>query len=428
MNFDTSLAFARALDAQDPLQSFRSRFLIPKHQGQEIVYLCGNSLGLQPKQAKDFLQQQLNQWENLAVEGWFEGDTPWMTYHKELQSLLAPIVGAKPEEVIPMNNLTVNLHLMMVSFYRPKGKRIKVLMEGGAFPSDQYAVESHLRFHGIDPDKAIIEIFPREGEETLRTEDIVKTIKEQGDELALILFGGINYYTGQLFDLNTITKAGHEVGAYVGFDLAHAAGNVVLNLHDNNVDFACWCSYKYMNSSPGGISGVFIHEKHFNDASLNRFAGWWGYQETTRFQMTKGFVPEKGAEGWQLSCSPVMMMALHKASLKLFEEAGGIAVLRAKSEKLTTYLENWINQVNDELGEQLFRIITPSDSASRGCQLSLIAKRNGKQIFDELVKRRIVGDWREPNVIRISPVPLYNSFEDVFRFGTELADSCRKLN
>lgn len=427
MKFESTIDFARKLDLEDPLRAFRSEFLIPKHQGEEIVYLCGNSLGLQPKSVKSYLDHQLDQWENRAVEGWFEGDTPWMTYHKELQQLLAPVVGAKPEEVIPMNNLTVNLHLMMVSFYRPKGKRIKILMEAGAFPSDQYAVESHLRFHGMNPDEAIIEVFPREGEETLRTSDILETIKKHADELALVLFGGINYYTGQLFNLQSITKAAHTAGAMVGFDLAHAAGNVLLHLHDWNVDFACWCSYKYINSSPGGISGVFIHEKHFGNTELNRFAGWWGYEQADRFKMNKGFVPEKGAEGWQLSCSPVMLMAIHKASLQIFRNAGGMPALRQKSEKLTAYLEFWIKKVNDSLAKQQFRIITPSEPAYRGCQLSLIATNNGKTIFDELVKRRIVGDWREPDVIRISPVPLYNSFEDVYRFGTELATICRKL-
>ncbi|MFM6976431.1 MAG: kynureninase [Sphingobacteriaceae bacterium] len=428
MQFENTLDFARDLDVKDPLKTFRSRFLIPKHEREEIIYLCGNSLGLQPKDAKTLLNEQLDNWENLAVEGWFEGNTPWMTYHKELQQLLAPIVGALPAEVIPMNNLTVNLHLMMVSFYRPKGKRNKILMERGAFPSDQYAVESHLRFHGIDPEEAIIEVSPRVGEETLNTQDIVEAISQHADELALVLFGGINYYTGQFFDLGAITQAGHAVGAKVGFDLAHAAGNVPLKLHDWEVDFACWCSYKYMNSSPGGISGVFIHEKYFNDPELNRFAGWWGYEEASRFKMTKGFVPEKGAEGWQLSCSPVMLMAIHKASLLLIKEAGGIPALRKKSEQLTAYLEYWIQKVNNELGFEQFKIITPTDPASRGCQLSLIAKQNGKQIFDELVKSRIVGDWREPDVIRISPVPLYNSFQDVFRFGTELAKICKTLN
>ncbi len=427
MIFDQTLACAQTLDSQDSLAAFRSRFLIPQHDGQDIRYFCGNSLGLQPKSAQKLLQEQLKNWENLAVEGWFEGESPWMTYHQELQALLAPIVGANPAEVVPMNNLTVNLHLMMVSFYQPKEKRTKILMEGGAFPSDQYAVESQLRFHGIDPNEAILEVFPRAGEETLRTEDILAQIEANADEIALILFGGINYYTGQLFDMQAITKAGQAAGAKVGFDLAHAAGNVPLQLHDWGVDFACWCSYKYMNSSPGGISGVFIHEKHFNNPELNRFAGWWGYEQDTRFNMTKGFVPEKGAEGWQLSCSPVMLMAIHKAALLLMKEAGGIAALRAKSEKLTSYLAFWIAEINNQLGYEQFKIITPSNPLERGAQLSIIAKSDGKAIFDALVKKRIIGDWREPNVIRISPVPLYNTFEDVYHFGTELTLICEKM-
>lgn len=421
MQYINSLEFAQSLDEQDPLKDFRNKFLIPRHSGREVVYLCGNSLGLQPKSTKDFIQQQLDNWENLAVEGWFEGDSPWMHYHEEMQQLLAPIVGAKPEEVVPMNTLTVNLHLLMVSFYRPNAGRYKILMEGGAFPSDQYAVESQVRFHNYNPEDAIIEVFPRAGEDILRTEDIVATIEANKDELALVLFGGINYYTGQFFDLKEITTAGHAAGAYVGFDLAHAAGNVVLELHDWNVDFACWCSYKYMNSSPGGISGVFVHQRHFN-SDLNRFAGWWGYQQKTRFLMEKGFVPETGAEGWQVSCGQVLMLAAHKASLKIIEEAGGIRVLRAKSEKLTGFLEFLVRAANADYGDEILKIITPSDSTVRGCQLSLIAKMNGKLIFDKLVERRIIGDWREPDVIRVSPVPLYNSFADVYEFGRQLRD------
>ena len=427
MEFQNTREYAISQDQSDPLHKFRDEFLIPKINGKEIIYLCGNSLGLQPKSTKKYIQQQLDNWENLGVEGWFEGETPWMFYHKELQKLMAPVVGAKAEEVIPMNNLTVNLHLMMVSFYRPQTKRYKIIMEGGAFPSDQYAVESQIRFHGYDPKDAIIEIHPRAGEDTLRTEDILSEIKKHADELALILFGGINYYTGQYFDLEAITKAGHKAGAYVGFDLAHAAGNVPLKLHDWDVDFACWCTYKYMNSSPGGISGEFVHEKHFNNKELNRFAGWWGYQENNRFKMTKGFVPEKGAEGWQLSCSPVLMMAAHKASLVLFNEAGGIENLHKKSIQLTGYLEFVINDINKHIGYEQFHIITPKSSKERGCQLSIIAKQHGKLIFDELVKQHVIGDWREPDVIRISPVPFYNSFIDVFEFGRILKDICNSL-
>ncbi|MEO8795900.1 MAG: kynureninase [Daejeonella sp.] len=427
MHFENSLAFAQSMDQSDPLKKFRTEFIFPQKNKQDIIYLCGNSLGLQPKSAQKYLNEQLANWGNLAVEGWFEGESPWMFYHKEMQTLMAPIVGALPSEVIPMNNLSVNLHLMMVSFYRPKGKRVKILMEGGAFPSDQYIVESQVRFHGFNPDEVIIEVNPRKGENTLRTEDILEEIRKAGDELALVLFGGINYYTGQFFDLKSITNAGHNCGAVVGFDLAHAAGNVPVKLHDWNVDFACWCTYKYMNSSPGGISGVFIHEKHFNNPELNRFAGWWGYDEKTRFKMAKGFVPEKGAEGWQLSCSPVLMMAVHKASLQMFSDAGGIEILRNKSLQLTAYLEFIISEFNQKQGSEILKIITPKNAAERGAQLSLIADKNGKKIFDYLVENNIIGDWREPNVIRLSAVPFYNSFEDIFKVGVELEKAMKNL-
>ena len=423
MHFENNLAFAQAQDQADPLNKFRNDFLIPKRDGQEVIYLCGNSLGLQPKNTKKYINEQLDNWENLGVEGWFEGDSPWMFYHKEMQQLMAPIVGALPAEVIPMNNLSVNLHLMMVSFYRPDKKKFKIIMEGGAFPSDQYIVESQVRFHGLNPENAIVEIHPRKGEETLRTEDILSVIKEHADELALILFAGINYYNGQFFDLKAITEAGHKAGAFVGFDLAHAAGNVPVKLHEWGADFACWCTYKYMNSSPGGISGVFIHEKHFGNTQLNRFAGWWGYDENTRFKMAKGFIPQKGAEGWQLSCSPVLMMAAHKASLTMFEEAGGIEKLRAKSILLTAYLEFILEDINKSIGFEQFKIITPKKAEERGAQLSIIASERGKEIFDKLVQKGIIGDWREPNVIRISPVPLYNTFEDIYNFGKELSST-----
>jgi kynureninase len=427
MNFENNLAFAQALDAQDDLREMRNDYLFPQQNNKPLIYLCGNSLGLQPKVVKEVLNVQLNNWQNLAVEGWFEGDSPWMFYHKELKKLMAPLVGAKPAEVCPMNTLTVNLHLLMVSFYRPTAKRFKIIMEAGAFPSDQYAIESQVRFHGFNPDEAIIEIKPREGEYTLHTEDIVKTIADNADELALVLFGGINYFTGQWFDMPAITKAGHQAGAIVGFDLAHAAGNVPVQLHDWGVDFACWCSYKYQNAGPGGISGIFVHEKHFNDTSLHRFAGWWGYQENKRFKMEKGFVPEAGADGWQVSCTQVMPMALYHASLQLFEKAGFIPALRAKSEKLTAYLMFIINEVNTVLCEEQFKIITPKTAADRGAQVSIIAKANGKMIFDELVRHNVLGDWREPNVIRLSPVPMYNSFEEVYKTGELLVKICQSL-
>lgn len=427
MNFENNLAFAKRLDEADVLRDLRNDFLFPQQNGNPFIYLCGNSLGLQPKAARKVLDDQLNNWQNLAVEGWFEGETPWMFYHKELKKMMAPLVGAKVEEVCPMNTLTVNLHLLMVSFYRPSVKRYKIIMEAGAFPSDQYAIESQVRFHGYDPASAIIEVAPREGEYVLRTDDILAAIKENGDEIALVLFGGVNYFTGQWFDMEAITKAGHQSGAVVGFDLAHAAGNVPLKLHDWDIDFACWCSYKYQNSGPGGISGIFVHEKHFSDTSLNRFAGWWGYQEQQRFKMEKGFVPQAGADGWQVSCTQVMPMALYYASLQSFQKAGFIEPLRTKSEALTSYLIYLINEVNNALGVAQYKVITPMTIADRGAQVSIIAKDKGKIVFEKLVANNILGDWREPNVIRLSPVPLYNSFEDVFSTGQLLLKLSKEI-
>lgn len=415
MNYQNNLAFALEEDVHDPLKGFREKFIIPKHKGEDAIYLCGNSLGLQPASAAKHLNAQLNAWGNLGVEGWFDGIEPWVNYHRQLAGPLARIVGAHGHEVTVMNSLTVNLHLLMISFYQPAGKRYKILIEGGAFPSDQYAMESQTRFHGYDPKEAVIEIFPREGELTVRTEDIIQKINENADELALVLFGGINYYTGQFFDLHAITKAAHAAGAYAGFDLAHAAGNVELKLHDWDADFACWCSYKYLNSGPGGISGAFIHQKHHNNTSLNRLSGWWGYREDKRFLMTPGFDPAQGADGWQVSTSPILLMALHKASLDVFEKAGGLPVLRTKSIQLTGYLEFLIMEINRDKGEELFTIITPENKNERGCQLSVICKRNAKATFNYLAANGVIGDWREPDVIRLSPVPLYNSFTDVFK-------------
>ncbi len=418
MIFENNLHFAQQLDKQDKLAPFRNEFLIPEKNGEKLIYFCGNSLGLQPKTAVVEITKQLAIWKNYAVEGWFEGEQNWLNYHDEIKELLAPILGAKPSEVTCMNSLTVNLHLLLTSFYQPKGKKIKILMEGGAFPSDQYAIESHVKTRGYNYQNAVIEIFPREGEDILRTEDIISKIQEHKDEIALILFGGINYYTGQFFDLESITKAGHEIGAMVGFDLAHAAGNVPVNLHDFDVDFACWCSYKYMNSGPGGIAGIFVHEKHFK-TEFNRLAGWWGYELDKRFKMEKGFVPEIGAEGWQVSTSPILLMATHKAALKLLNNAS-LDNLRAKSIQLTAYLEFIINEINKKKGEEIFKIITPKNPTERGAQLSIICKENGKQTFDNLVAKNIIGDWREPNVIRISPIPLYNTFEEIYKFGEAL--------
>ncbi|WP_448699406.1 kynureninase [Mucilaginibacter sp. AW1-3] len=427
MNYQNTLEFALELDTQDPLARFRDHFIIPQHNGQDMIYLCGNSLGLQPKATSGVIGQQLNNWSKYAVEGWFDGDTPWMFYHKQLTNSLAGIVGALPAEVVAMNTLTVNLHFLLVSFYKPTGKRFKIIMEGGAFPSDQYAVESQVRFHGYDPKEAIIEVFPREGEDTLRTEDILQKINRHGDELALVLFGGINYYTGQFYHLEAITKAGHAAGAFVGFDLAHAAGNVPLQLHNWNVDFACWCSYKYINSSPGGISGAFIHEKHFGNTELNRFAGWWGYREDKRFEMKPGFKPQEGAEGWQVSCAPVLLMAAHRAALNAFDEAGGVIPLRDKSITLTGYLEFLIGQINQQQGKEPFKIITPKNPGERGAQLSIICD-NGKAIFDYLVSKGVLGDWREPDVIRLSPVPLYNSFKDVYMAAKILSEAIGEVS
>ncbi|QIX61404.1 kynureninase [Hymenobacter sp. BT18] len=421
MTFEPTLEFAAHLDAQDPLRLFRSRFHIPlTPEGQEAVYFCGNSLGLQPRTARAAAEEQFASWEKRAVEGHFLGNDPWMHYHETLAEATGRVVGAKPLEVVVMNNLTVNLHLLLLTFYRPTATRYKVLMEGGAFPSDQYALESQVKLHGLDPNDAIVELVPRPGEHTLRTEDIEATIRELGDSLATIILGGINYYTGQVFDMAAITRAGHAVGATVGFDLAHAAGNIELHLHDWDVDFACWCSYKYLNSGPGGTSGVFVHERFAHSPELPRLAGWWGHDASERFQMKKGFRPMPGAAGWQLSNSQVFPLALHRAALAVVDEAGGIPALRQKSELLTAYLEFLIKRLN--LPASRLEIITPADPAQRGCQLSILVHEGGRALFDHLVAAGIIGDWREPNVIRLAPVPLYNSFQDVQRVGQVLAD------
>jgi kynureninase len=423
MIYQSTIEFAESLDTQDELKDFRNDFLIPQRDGRDVIYLCGNSLGLQPKTVTEYLDKQLDNWQQHGVEGWFNSDDPWLLYHEQMKKPLAAIVGAKQEEVTIMNSLTVNLHLLLVSFYKPISKRYKILMEGGAFPSDQYAIESQVNFHGFDPQDAIIEVFPREGEYALRTEDILLAIEKNADQLALVLFSGINYYTGQVFDMKAITETAHNAGAYCGFDLAHAAGNVPLALHDWDADFACWCSYKYMNSGPGGISGIFVHEKHFENKELKRFAGWWGYGAGKRFLMTSGFVPASGAEGWQVSTSPILLMAVHKAALDLFEKAGGLDKLRKKSLLLTGYLEYMLGQINQKHGEELFKIITPKDADWRGCQLSVICKRDGKKTFDYLTQNGVIGDWREPNVIRLSPVPFYNTFKDVYSASTLLDES-----
>ena len=423
MNYQSTLAYARQLDKTDPLRLYRRQFYFPKHNGKNVRYFCGNSLGLQPKGVKAALEHEVKHWREHAVEGHFRGEMPWMYYHKFLLPQSARIVGAKESEVVVMNTLTTNLHLLMVSFYRPTKQRFKIIMEAHAFPSDQYAMESQVRWHGFSPEEAIVEVAPRAGEETLRTEDIISTIEKHGDQVATVMFGGVNYYTGQFFDLKKITEAAHRVGANAGFDLAHTAGNLPLRLHDWGVDFACWCSYKYLNSGPGGPSGIFVHERHGNNPDLLRFAGWWGHDEGSRFLMKKGFIPMQGAAGWQLSNAQIFSMAAHKVSLDLFDEVG-MDALRAKAVKLTGYLEFLIERLNapitnhqSPITNPRFKIITPKDPAQRGCQLSILTGDDGKKLFDFLTENGVVADWREPNVIRVAPAPMYNSFEDCWRLA-----------
>ena len=410
-SFEATLEYAQEQDQIDILFPFRERFLFPQHEGQDVRYFCGNSLGLQPKSVKYLMQAELDDWAAFGVEGHTQARNPWLYYHHLFSESLSRIVGARKEEVVAMNTLTVNLHLLMLSFYRPANGRYKIIMEAGAFPSDQYAIETQVRMYGYDPEDAIIEISPREGAHTIEEEDILKAIADADGSLALVLFGGVNYYTGQLFDMKKITAAAQRVGAYAGYDLAHAVGNVPLQLHDWNVDFACWCSYKYLNSGPGGVGGIFVHEHHGNNPKTFRLAGWWGNEESTRFKMRKGFIPQKGAASWQMSNAPVFNMIAHRASLDIYDKAG-IATLREKSLKLTAYLEFLLSSVT----HLPFTIITPKDLAQRGCQLSLLFNERGREVFEQLTAAGIVADWREPDVIRIAPVPLYNTFEDAYRF------------
>lgn len=416
-HFENTLAFAQQMDAQDPLGSFRDKFYFPTFHDKTVRYFTGNSLGLQPKSTKEYILEELDAWAKYGVEGHFLAKRPWFAYHENLTAKAAKIVGALPIEVVVTHSLTTNLHLLMVSFYRPEGKRTKILCEAKAFPSDQYALESQVKFHGLDINEHLVEVAPREGEQLIREQDILAKIEELGDELALVMIGGVNYYTGQLFDMETITKAGHKVGAIVGFDLAHAAGNINLKLHDWGVDFAAWCGYKYLNSSPGGVSGMFVHERHSYNPELPRFAGWWGYDKETRFLMQPGFNPMKGAEGWQLSNAPILGMAAHLASLDIFEEAG-MERIGAKRDLMTAYLEYVIDTISEKNKERVtFELITPRDKTKRGAQLSIMAKGQGKALFDALSDLGVVADWREPNVIRVAPAPLYNSFEDCYWFG-----------
>lgn len=409
---------AAAEDAADPLAGFRDRFFMPRSaDGSEVIYFTGNSLGLMPKTVHGYVEQELKDWETLAVEGHVKAKSPWLPYHEFLTGQMAGVIGAMPIETVVMNSLTVNLHLLMVSFYRPRGARHKIVIERGAFPSDQYAVESQIRFHGLEPKTSLIELAPRDGESTLRTEDIIASIEREGDSIALILLGGVNYYSGQAFEMGPITRAAHLAGAIAGFDLAHAAGNIELKMHDWDVDFAAWCSYKYLNGGPGAVAGVFIHERHATSFDLPRFAGWWGHDKETRFQMGPEFHPIAGAEGWQISNPPILQMAALRASLEIFQEAG-MEPLTAKSRKLTGYLETLI----DDIGDERISVITPRYPAHRGCQLSIRVRGGDRSLHERIVARAVFADWREPDVIRVAPVPLYNSFSDVFRFAEILSD------
>jgi kynureninase len=417
-NYESTESFASEMDERDSLKQFREKFYVPKQKsGEDVLYFTGNSLGLQPKKTREYIEQELNDWATLGVEGHFAAKNPWMPYHEFLTDSMAKIVGAKPIETVVMNALTVNLHLLMVSFYRPTRERHKIVIEAGAFPSDQYAVASQIKFHDSDPAESLIVLKPRDGEVVLRTEDIEKVIAENADSVALILLSGVNYYSGQAFDMRRITEAGHKAGAAVGFDLAHAAGNIDLKLHDWNVDFAAWCSYKYLNSGPGSVGGAFVHERHAENFDLPRFAGWWGHEKETRFLMGDRYVPIKGAEGWQLSNPPIFQLAALRASLDVFDEAG-MENLIAKSKKLTGYLEFTLSEIRDER----ISVVTPSDPNERGCQLSIQVKNADKNLFKAITERGVIADWREPDVIRVAPVPLYNSFSDVYKFAEILKD------
>ena len=416
MNYQNTKAYAQEQDQLDPLRHFREQFHIPKQaNGENEIYFVGNSLGLQPKLTSQYLNEELTKWQKLGVKGHFDCEYPWMPYHEFLTEQSAALVGGQTNEVVCMNSLTANLHLMMVSFYRPTKTRYKIVIEDHAFPSDHYAVESQLRHHGIDPSDGMILLKPRQGEELLNPDDLKAIIDEQGDSIALLMLPGVQYYTGQVLDMKTITQWGHAKGITVGFDLAHAAGNIPMQLHDWDVDFACWCNYKYINSGPGAVAGCFIHQRHATNTNLNRFAGWWGHDKSTRFKMANDFHATPTAEGWQLSNPPILSLAAIRASLDVFKQAGGIGPLREKSLKLTGYLEYLLKA---EMGDRI-SIITPENPAERGCQLSISVRMDGKQgkdIFNALEAAGCTTDWREPNVIRCAPVPLYNNFSDCYHF------------
>ena len=415
-DYQLGLDYALQQDQNDELKSYRNQFHIPKDKnGKELIYMTGNSLGLQPKSTKSYINQELDDWANLGVEGHTEGQTPWLQYHEFLTESMAKVVGAKPIEVVVMNTLTANLHFMMVSFYKPTKTRYKILIESDAFPSDKYAVESQLRHHGFDDKDGLILWKPRKNEELLRYEDLEDILEKHGNDIALIMIGGVNYYTGQFFDLKRIAQIGHKHGCMVGFDCAHGAGNVPLNLHGSGVDFAVWCTYKYLNSGPGSLAGCFVHERHAHNKNLNRFTGWWSHNKQTRFNMRDDFDQLPGAEGWQLSNPPILSMAAIKASLDMFHEVG-IENLVKKSKKLTGYFEFLLKQ----LGEDTIKIMTPSNPKERGCQLSIQVKNTNKALHDKLTEAGVISDWREPDVIRCAPTPLYNSFEDVYHLVEKL--------
>lgn len=422
MTDQNTLSFAKNMDQHDPLKKFRERFYIPLMNGNEVIYFTGNSLGLQPKSTQEYVLRELEDWATFGVEGHFHARNPWYNYKDLLTASVARLLGANEKEVVVMNSLTVNLHLLLVSFYRPSKNRYKIICEYDAFPSDLYALQSQAAFHGFLPDDAIVYLKPREHEHTLRTEDILKAIADAGDSLATVMLGAVNYYTGQYFELEKICEAAHQVGATCGYNLAHAAGNVLMKLHDWHVDFACFCSYKYLNSGPGGVSGIFVHEKHLGK-NLPQFAGWWGNDPATRFQIPRTFEPVHSAAAWALSNDPVLSMAALKASLDVIDEAG-MENLRKKSELLTGYLEQIIHQIKSGIGisNAEISIITPRETERRGCQLSLMFSTNGKNVFRKLTQLGVIADWREPDVIRVAPVPLYNSFEDVYKFGEHLKE------
>ena len=430
MVFENTLQFAQQLDTNDELNKYKNEFHFPQHNGKDVIYFTGNSLGLQPKRTKKYVDEVMADWANLAVEGHFYANKPWWDYHERFAKPLSTIMGCLPTEVTVMNTLTVNLHLLMVSFYRPTATRYKIICEEKAFPSDQYMFQSQVDFHsrtiGFDPNDAIIEIKRREGEHNIRLEDILAKINEVGEELALVLFGGVNYYTGQVFDMKQITESGHNVGAVVGFDLAHAAGNIALNLHDWNVDFASWCSYKYMNSGPGNASGCFIHQKHHTDTTLPRFAGWWGHNKERRFKMEQTFDPVAGADGWQISNLPILSLAPYLAAVEQFDEIGMDKIIKKRT-IITNYLEFILQQIDIEINGN-FEIITPSNTTERGCQLSVFFHGEGRSLFDYLMANGVITDWREPNVIRFAPVPLYTSFADIFNFGQILKAGIQHLH